>query len=68
MTKLTSNQISKPQELIDFIFAMGLTIHNSQFFKNKTNEEVAIWIAEQLRQIGYDTEPIGSSWGFLKIK
>lgn len=53
------------QKLIDIMFQIGLTIHNNKWFKDKTDEEVANWIAEQLRKTGFDTIPMGSSWGVL---
>lgn len=57
---------SNEQKLIDIIFEIGLMIHNNEWFNEKSNEEVAEWIREQLKICGFDTEPIGSSWGVLK--
>jgi len=57
---------SKQQELIDIMFQIGLTIHQYQSFQKMTKEEVAEWIAEQLRICGFDTEPMGASWAILK--
>lgn len=48
------------------MFQIGLAIHTDPYFKDKTEYEVAIWIADQLRKYGYDTEPVGTSWGILK--
>jgi len=57
---------SNEQKLIDIMFEIGLMIHNNEWFNEKSNEEVAEWIREQLKMCGFDTKPIGSSWGVLK--
>ena len=57
---------SNEQKLIDIMFEIGLMIHNNEWFNEKSNEEVAEWIREQLKMCGFDTKPIGSSWGALK--
>ena len=56
------------QKLIDIMFQVGLTIHQYESFQKMTKEEVAEWIAKQLRDCGYDTEPMGASWAILKTK
>lgn len=53
------------QKLIDICFQVGLVIHMHKMFDNMTNDEVAEWIATQLRTAGYDTKPRGSSYGVL---
>lgn len=57
---------SNEQKLIDIMFEIGLMIHNNEWFNEKSNEEIAEWIREQLKMCGFDTKPIGSSWGVLK--
>ena len=57
---------SNEQKLIYIIFEIGLMIHNNEWFNEKSNEEVAEWIRKQLKICGFDTKPIGSSWGVLK--
>ena len=57
---------SNEQKLIDIMFQIGLTIHNDLWFQNKNNEEVCKWIRDQLKQCGFETVPLGSSWGVLK--
>lgn len=58
--------MSNNQELIDICFQIGLTISDHRYdLHTKSNEEKADWIASQLRACGYDTKPIGSSWGVL---
>lgn len=60
---------SNEQKLIDLIFEIGLTINDKKyrnFFKGKNNEEVAKWIADILKELGFETYPCGGSWGILK--
>ena len=56
------------QKLINICFECVLvaTDDDNYKIKNGTNEEKAAWVARQLRLCGYDTEPMGSSWGVLK--
>lgn len=59
---------SKEQKLIDIAFELVLTITNKEnvdIFKNKSNEDKADWVADQLRKCGFDTCKCGSSWGVL---
>ena len=51
--------MSKTQELINIIFNIGITIHTKPWFKDKSRDEVAEWIAKQLKSLGYDTQPCG---------
>jgi hypothetical protein len=37
-------------------------------FFGKSNLEKAMWVARQLRDSGFDTHPVGMSWGILKEK
>jgi hypothetical protein len=58
---------SKEQKLIDICFDLVLTYHNfPQSFVGKSQDDVAKWVSEQLRGCGFDTEPVGASWGVLK--
>ena len=58
---------SPEQELVDITFSIAIAINNTRdFFKDKNDEEVAEWVADQLRKCGFDTHPIGLSWGVLK--
>lgn len=59
-------QRSDQQKLVDIMFEVGLTIATHECFKNKSHEQIAEWIAGQLRACGFDTTPAGSSWGVLK--
>lgn len=58
----------KEQELIDICFALVATAtdsSNQDFFHDKTMEEKMQWVSEKLKNCGYETEPIGASWGVL---
>jgi len=55
---------SKEQQLIDIMFQVALMC--AERMHGKSNEEIAEWVAHQLRECGFDTEPCGASWGVLK--
>ena len=60
---------SREQKLIDILFSCVLTISDPEHasaFSKKTKEERATWVAEQLRSCGFDTVPVGASWGVLR--
>ena len=63
---MKSQMKSNEQKLIDIMFQIALTIHNDIWFLNKNNEEVCEWIRNQLKKCGFETMPLGSSWGVLK--
>jgi hypothetical protein len=55
------------QKLVDICFAIGLHItEDKEYWKNKSREEVANWIRDQLTDCGFETIPMGASWGVLK--
>jgi hypothetical protein len=54
------------QKLIDLCFELVLTATGDPIFCAKTVEEKAIWVVEKLRNGGFDTTPVGASWGVLK--
>lgn len=67
---------NREQQLVDLCFQLVLTITNdgpdrsdvsghATAFAKKTNAEKAEWVARQLRLCGFDTRPIGLSWGVL---
>lgn len=47
------------------MFEVGLLLHSGKYFKRKSREDIAEWIAKQLKECGFPTKPIGSSWGVL---
>lgn len=60
--------MSQLQKLIDITFQMVLVSTDDPVFCKKSTEEKAEWVAETLRNCGFDTQPLGSSWGVLKKK
>ena len=55
------------QKLVNVCFEIGLMISEPKYkFYEKTIEQRAGWIADQLRKTGFDTVPRGMSWGVLK--
>ena len=54
------------QKLVDIAFQLALTMHEHPWFIDKSKEQVATWVAQQLEKSGFKTEPCGSSWGVLK--
>ncbi len=58
----------REQKLIDAAFelVMVATIPSGRKFQYMTQEDKAAWVAGQLRRLGFDTEPMGCSWGILK--
>ena len=55
---------SPEQKLVDIMFEVAIV--SAKHLHGKTNEEIATWVAKQLRDCGFDTEPCGASWGILK--
>ena len=57
--------MNEKQQLIDIVFQIGLVIADSKVLQGMSNEKVAQWIAQQLKECGFETKPCGSSWGIL---
>jgi hypothetical protein len=58
--------MNREQQLIDITFQIALTVwKHSDWFESKTKEEVCSWVSKQLKECGFNTIPIGSSWGVL---
>ena len=55
----------REQSLVDICFQLALVQHNNPWFVDKSQEEVAAWVADQLNKSGFPTEPRGLSWGVL---
>lgn len=56
---------NREQTLIDLMFEIVLAAsENTTFCKRPRGEKMA-WVANNLRDIGFDTHPIGMSWGVL---
>lgn len=56
---------SREQKLIDICFAIGLAVRADKKLQSLSQEELAEWIAKQLRESGFPTTPQGASWGVL---
>lgn len=58
---------SREQKLVDICFSCALMISDPAYgFTKKPIEERAAWVAEQLRACGFNTVPVGMSWGVLR--
>jgi hypothetical protein len=58
----------KEQELIDLMFNMVIAATNDPIFCKKPRGERMAWVANNLRDMGWDTHPIGMSWGIIVNK
>lgn len=56
---------SQQQKLIDLMFRMVIATTNDPVFCKRPRGERMAWVANNLRSMGYDTHPIGMSWGVL---
>jgi hypothetical protein len=69
----------REQKLVDMCFDIAMhTYHGFKLkghntrddsydgFDKMTQEEFGAWVARQLRIMGFDTQPMGISWGVLK--
>lgn len=56
----------REQKLIDICFQIGITIHHHNSLKVMSKEKLTGWIAEQLKECGFPTKPVGMSWGVLQ--
>lgn len=59
----------REQKLIDIAFELVGVISDPKYaahFEPMTHEERMDWVAHQLRQCGFDTSPVGMSWGVLR--
>lgn len=55
---------SREQQLIDLMFE--LTIRCPDYYGSDDKEKIAGWVAYQLKQAGFETVPMGLSWGILQ--
>ena len=53
------------QKFIDLMFEMVMATTNDPIFCKRPRGERMAWVANNLRDMGYDTHPIGMSWGVL---
>jgi hypothetical protein len=57
---------TREQQLIDIMMQVAFAC--AEHHNGKSNEEIATWVADQLRKCGFDTQPMGASWAVLKNK
>ena len=58
----------REQKLIDACFQLVMTATAREYnkhFQSLSMERKAAWVADQLRELGFDTAPCGASWGVL---
>lgn len=60
-----ANNRKREQQLIDIIFRIAIQAQMGQI-KADSREMIALSVADQLRAIGFDTHPVGMSWGVLR--
>lgn len=53
------------QRLVDICFSLAIMVHCDERFTKRDMDGVAAYVADQLRQCGFPTCPMGSSWGIL---
>ena len=57
---------SNEQKLVDLCFSMAMTLHmNQHWLEMQSRDELAEWVAKQLKDGGFPTKPCGISWGVL---
>ncbi len=54
------------QKLIDITFQIASATKLEKSIRDLPHEQYMEWVAKQLRLCGYDTTPVGASWGVLK--
>lgn len=57
--------MDKEQKLIDLMFSMVMASTNDPVFCKRPRGERMAWVANNLRSMGWDTHPVGMSWGVL---
>lgn len=58
----------REQKLVDLVFSISQTISDPSYrrnFDSMSRDGRMAWVAKQLRECGFETKPIGSSWGVL---
>ena len=59
---------TREQDLIDITFEAVYRVweNRGNWAQSLDRDQIMGWVASQLRKCGYDTQPMGSSWGVLK--
>ena len=58
---------SREQQLVDLMFEMSVAWAMSDNW-HPNRDEAAAWVADKLKNCGFETRPKGSSWGVLVDK
>lgn len=56
----------REQELVNIMFQIAMTVRDSDVLQKMDNEQLAEWVRNQLSACGFETEPVGASWGVLR--
>jgi hypothetical protein len=62
------NSRSEAQRVIDLTFSIAGMISDPAYrkqFDALTHQQRMEWVARQLRECGFPTQPMGASWGVL---
>ena len=62
--QITIKPFKYEQKLIDIMFQIAQA--SAEHMHGKTQEEICTWVTEQLKDCGFETKPVGSSWGVLQ--
>lgn len=60
----------REQKLVDIAFDLVATAFDREhagYMHKLSNEQRMAWVADQLRKCGFDTRPVGASWGVLVV-
>ena len=60
--------MNREQKLVNIMFECVLLRHDPhhrEHFDSLTQEQMAEWVASQLKDCGFPTTPVGSLWGVL---
>jgi hypothetical protein len=64
--ELRETQMQSEQHLIDLMYEIALKSYEWHANNDSVSrEEIAKWVTSALRSAGYETMPMGSSWGVL---
>ncbi len=58
-------ETTEQQRLVNLCFSLVLAATSDKKFCKKSTEQKAEWVAEKLKNCGFETTPVGASWGVL---
>ena len=59
------HEVSDRQKLVNICFEVAMTVRDNNKLKGMSNEDLCTWVAGQLKACGFETIPVGCSWGML---